>query len=172
MRFVPTFVYSMKEISNESSVLVGKRHSAVSLILIVQIVFTIGLIAVGWFYTASSDHAISEQSLATLRIGVIFLAITSFVLRRMLFRWDRLKNTAILKGIPGLLSSLTSNAIILGAMAQTIAIIGFLIAALGGVKTELFTFGAVALILFLVNFPRRGIWLKIVGNLEKSLEDF
>ncbi len=85
----------------------------------------------------------------------------------MLVRWDKLKNVTLLKGIPGLLSSLQTNAILLGTMAEIIAIIGFLIAALGGIKTDMLTFGAVALILFLINFPRKSIWEKIVANLEK-----
>jgi hypothetical protein len=157
----------MKEISQENSVLLEKKYKATAIILLAQIIFTIGLIIVGWFYAANVENSISEQSLTSFRIGVIFIAVMTLVLRRMLVRWDKLKNTALLKGIPGILSSLQINAIILGTMAEIIAIIGFLIATLGGIKTDMLTFGAVALILFLINFPRKGIWEKIVANLEK-----
>lgn len=157
----------MDEISKENLSALNKKYKATSTILLAQIVFTIVLIIIGWFYAANVENAISEQSLMSLRVGVIFIAIMTFVLRRMLVRWDSLKNVALLKGIPGLLSKLQTNAIILGMMAEIIAIIGFLIATLGGIKTDMLTFGAVALILFLINFPRKSIWEKIVANLEK-----
>jgi hypothetical protein len=157
----------MSEISNENLNLLGKKYKAASMILIAQVIFSIALIATGWFVSANVENSISDESLMSLRIAVIFIAITTFVLRRMLFRWDRLKNVAILKGISGLLGSLQANAIILGTLAEIIAIIGFLIAALGGVRTEMFTFGAVSLILFLINFPRKNIWEKIVANLQE-----
>lgn len=157
----------MNEISAENRSALEKKYKTTSLIFIVQIVFTIVLIVVGWFYAANVENSISEESLTSLRVGVIFIAIITFVIRRMLVRWDRLKTIALLKGIPGLLNSLQTNAIILSGMAEIIAIVGFLIATLGGIKTDMLTFGAVALILFLINFPRRGIWEKIVANLEK-----
>lgn len=157
----------MNEISAENLSALEKKYKTTSLIFIVQIVFTIVLAVVGWFYAANVENSISEESLTSLRVGVIFIAIITFVIKRMLVRWDRLKTIALLKGIPGLLNSLQTNAIILGVMAEIIAIVGFLIATLGGIKTDMLTFGAVALILFLINFPRKGIWEKVVANLEK-----
>ena len=157
----------MSEISTENLSALDKKYKATKIIFLAQIVFTIVLVIVGWFYAANVENAISEESLMSLRVGVIFIAITTFVLRRMLTRWDRLKTIALLKGIPGLLNSLQTNAVIMAAMAEMIAIIGFLIATLGGVKTDVLTFGAVSLILFLINFPRRAVWEKIVANLEK-----
>lgn len=157
----------MNEISAENLAALEKKYKTTSFIFIAQIAFTIILVIVGWFYAANVENSITEESLTSLRVGVIFIAITTFVIKRVLVRWDRLKTIALLKGIPGLLNSLQTNAIILGVMAEIIAIIGFLIAALGGIKTDMLTFGAVALILFLINFPRKGIWEKIVANLEK-----
>lgn len=157
----------MSEISIANSAILARKYKSASIILATQILFSLGLIAAGWFVSANVENSISEQSLMSLRIGVIFIAITTFALRRMLFRWDRFKNIAILKGVTGVLNSLLANAIILGTLAEIIAVIGFLIAVLGGIKTEMFTFGAVALVLFLINFPRKGIWEKIVSNLEK-----
>lgn len=157
----------MSGISAENLSLLEKKYKTTTVILFAQIIFTIVLIIAGWFYAANVENAISDEALMNFRIGVIFIAITTFVLRRMLTRWDRLKTVALLKGIPGLLSSLQTNAIILGTFAEIIAIIGFLIAALGGVKTDMLTFGAVALIIFFINFPRKNIWEKIVANLEK-----
>jgi Flp pilus assembly protein TadB len=106
------------------------------------------------------------RSLMTLWIAVVFIAVGTFVLRRMLNQWERLKNIKLSKGISGLLTTLQTNAIVLGAVAETIAVIGFLIAVLGGIKSDMFRAGAVALIVFLINFPRKSVWKKIVANLE------
>ncbi|MCW5958736.1 MAG: hypothetical protein KIS76_01165 [Pyrinomonadaceae bacterium] len=156
----------MTGISPENLKILSEKYRVTAIIFYVQIGFTIALIAAGWLISANKDYAISDESMMSLRVGVIFIAITSFVLRRMLLRWDRLKTAAILRGIRGVTTMLQGNAVILGAMAEIIAIIGFLIAVLGGVKTEMFTFGAVALVLFLINFPRRSVWEKIVVNLQ------
>lgn len=101
-----------------------------------------------------------------LWIGALFIAMGTFVLRRTLYRWDRLKDIAILKGITGVLDSLKINSIILGAMAELIAVIGFVISFLGGNPYEMLRAGAIALVVFLINFPRKSVWQKIAANLE------
>ena len=115
----------------------------------------------------STENAITQQSLTALWIAILFIALATFVVRRMLFRWERLKDIYLLKGMSGLLSALQTNALILGAMAEVIAIMGFLIAALGGVKWDMFRAGVVALVVFLINFPRRSVWEKVAGSMEK-----
>lgn len=147
--------------------MLSRQYKTAAAVYLGQVGIALGLVAFGWFYPVYMDNSIPESSLTSLRIGVILIAVATVGLRRMLVRWDRLRSIALLEGIPGLLSSLRSNAIILGAMAEIIAVIGFLIAALGGIRTDILTFGAVALLLFLINFPRRSIWRKIVANLEK-----
>lgn len=166
MNYIPARFFFMSEISIENLKALDAKYKSASIILIVQIVFSIALIVCGWFLSENVDNSISEQSLMSLRIGVVFIAVLTFILRRILVRWDRLNVVVILKGVPGLLNTLFMNTIILGTMAEVVAIIGFLIAVLGGVKTEMFTFGAVALVLFLINFPRKNIWKTIVSKLE------
>ena len=157
----------MDEISAENLAELEKRYRMTAIIVFAQITTAIILIIFGWFYAAGSENAVSSGSLMTLWIAVIFIAVGTFVLRRMLNRWQRLKNIALSKGFSGLLAALQTNAIILGALAEVIAIIGFLIATLGGVKFDMFRAGAIALIVFLINFPRQSVWKKIAANLEK-----
>ncbi len=157
----------MSEISKENLSALNKKIKATSTIFSALIFLIVALVIIGWFYPANVENAISEDSLMSLRVGVIFIAIMTFILRRMLTRWDRLKNIALLKGIPGLLNSLQINAIIIGAMAILIVIIGLLIAILGGIRTDVISFGVVALLIILINFPRKIVWEKIVANLEK-----
>lgn len=157
----------MNEISAETQAQLQKRYRTAASIVLVQIVFSLVLIPVAWFLAINTENAITGQSLTALWVAVLFIAIATFVLRRMLFRWDRLRDIYLLKGMSGLLGSLQTNAVILGSMAEIIAIFGFLIAALGGVKFDMLRAGVVALVVFLINFPRRSVWEKVAGNLEK-----
>jgi hypothetical protein len=88
-------------------------------------------------------------------------------LRRTFFRWDRFKDITVLKGVSGLLKTLQTQAIILGALAMMPAIVGSVITGLTGEKFEVIRAGIVSLIVFLINFPRKPVWEKIVVGMEK-----
>lgn len=154
-------------ISEENRKELNNRYRTTALIVGIQIFSTILLIIIAWFLAARTDNSITPEATSALWITVLFIAIGTFVLRRFLFSWERLRSTVLLKGILRLISTLQINTIILCAFAEIIAIIGFLVAALSGNKFEMFRAGAVALIVFLMNFPRKTIWEKIVANLEK-----
>ena len=121
-----------------------------------------------WFVAQTSDNSITNQSLTTLWVAVLFIAVGAFVIRRLIFSWERLKNTALLKGVKGLIQTLQINSIILGVIAEIVAIMGFLIATLSGNKWEMFRAGAISLVVFMANFPRKSVWEKIVANLENN----
>lgn len=157
----------MQEISADNRTELEKRYKTAAFVVIAQILTALLLTAAAFFIAQTFDNAITSDSLSALWITVLFIAVGAFLLRRFLFNWERLKNTAIIKGIPGALQTLQINSILLGSLAEIIAIIGFLAATLGGNKWDMFRAAAVALIVFLANFPRRSNWEKIVANLEK-----
>lgn len=158
----------MTELQPDIRTQVQKRYRTTVYVVLAQIAFSLLLIPVGWFLAANVDNAVNQKSVTTLWVVILFVALATFVLRRVLFRWERLKDIAVLKGTGGLLASLQINAIILGTMAQIVAILGFLIAALGGIKFDMFRAAVVALVVFLINFPRKAIWEKIAANLENA----
>ena len=160
----------MNGISAETRAELEKRYKIAAIVVAAQIATTIILIVVGWFYAGNSENIVASNSLMTLWAAILFIAVGTFVLRRMLNSWDRLKNTALLKGISGVPAVLQINAIILGSMAEMISVIGFLIAVLNGVKTDMIRAGIVALIVFLIIFPRKSVWEKITANLERLQE--
>jgi len=157
----------MSEISAENRTELEKRYRTAAFVVIAQILTTLVLIVVAFFVAQTSENSATSQSIFALWIIVLFIAVGAFVLRRILFNWERLKNTALIKGFPGLLQTLQTNSILLGSLAEIIAIIGFLVATLGGNKWDMFRVGTIALIVFLANFPRKSNWEKIVANLEK-----
>ena len=157
----------MAEISAENRTELEKRYRTAAFVVIAQILTTLGLIVVAFFVAQTSESSATSQSILALWIIVLFIAVGAFVLRRILFSWERLKNTALVKGVPGLLQTLQTNSILLSSLGEIIAIIGFLVATLGGNKWDMFRVGTIALIVFLANFPRKSNWKKIVANLEK-----
>lgn len=157
----------MDEISPENLAQVESRYRATVMIVAGQIVFTLALTALTWLLAPKAESSISQQTVTTLWVAIIFLAVGAFVMRRMFFRWDRLKDITVLKGISGLLRTLQINAVILAAFATLSAIIGFVIALLTGEMFEMLRAVIVALIVFYINFPRKAVWEKIVAGMEK-----
>lgn len=100
-------------------------------------------------------------------VTIILLVVASFVLRRVLFSWERFKKSARQER---LLIALQNSTVFLGLIGVIIAIIGFLVATLSGNKFEMLRVGAVALVVFLFNYPRKPIWQKIVAYLEKGVK--
>lgn len=154
----------MDEITSEN--LLDKSYNTTATIYFAQIFSSIALIFAAFFY-ADGKSADDSNSLMPLWVAIVFIAIAAFVLRRVLTAWDKLKNAKLLRGFSGVFSTLRTNSIILGALAEAIAVAGFAVAALGGNKFDALRAGAVALVVFLINFPRKSVWRKIAASLEK-----
>lgn len=157
----------MKEISTENLSQLDNRYRTTAIIYFTQIFSTVILIIAGLFVTDGSENKSGSSSLTTLWVAVIFIAIGAFVLRRALFKWDRLKNAKLLRGVSGVYKTLQTNSVILGALAEIISVIGFVIAASSGEKADLLRAGLVSLIVFLISFPRKSVWRKIASSLEE-----
>lgn len=157
----------MEDISPENLVHLDRRYRTTATIIVAQIVFTIIMAIAVWLFALKTEDTISQQTLTTLWVAIIFLALGAFVLRRTFFRWDKLKDITLLKGVPGLLKTLQMNAIILSVFATLLAIVGCVITFLTGETFEMLRAGIVALIVFLINFPRKSVWEKIVAGMEK-----
>lgn len=157
----------MEKISAENSAELEKHYRKTVFIVIGQIFTTVIFIIAAWL--AASDRAAppSAESFLALWMVVLFLAAGTFVLRRILFGWERLKNITLLKGFSGLIKTLQINAIILNAAAEAVVVLGFLISIFSGNGFDAIRAGLVALVIFLLNFPRRSVWEKIVLHLEK-----
>jgi hypothetical protein len=157
----------MEEILAENLTLLEKRYRTTAIIYMAQFFFAISLIVVSRFITSDPENFISQSTSRILWIVVIFVTIAIFVLRRKLFRWERLRDVKLLKGISGVFNTLQINSIVLGILAGTIAVIGFIITMLGGGSGDMLRAGFVSLIIFLLNLPRQSVWRKIAANLEK-----
>ncbi len=145
----------------------GKRYQTTSLIVVGQIVVTLILIAISWLIAPRIDLDITQQTTDALWIFIILAAVGLFLLRRILFNWVKLRNINLTKGVKGLIATLQTYTILLGTLTVVIAIVGFLISVMTGNKFEMFRAGAIALVVFLVIFPRKKVWETIVFGLNK-----
>jgi hypothetical protein len=160
----------MQNSSEQTADELGKRYQTTSLIVVGQIAATLVLIGIAWLIAPRIDLAITQQTTTALWVLIIFAAIGVFLLRRILFNWKRLGNINAAKGVKGLISTLQTHTILLGTLTVVIAIIGFLISVMTGDKFEMFRAGAIALIVFIMIFPRKKIWETIVSGLNKEVK--
>jgi hypothetical protein len=159
--------FKIEGISPENSVALNNRYRTTAIIVSSQIAFTVILTVVVWLLAPPAVNSLSQQTLNTLWAAVIFLAVGAFVMRRVFFRWARLKDITLLNGVAGLLGTLQMNAIILALFATLLPIVGAVITILSGSPFEIIRAEIVALIVFLINFPRKAVWAKIVSAMEK-----
>jgi hypothetical protein len=155
----------MEEISAENLNLLKKRYKTTLFIVLAQILSAFIFLIAAWFVTR--NRFASGDSFLTLWLVILFLSAATFVLRRQLFSWERLKNSALLKGVSGLIGVLQINTIVLNLFADIVVVIGFIIAFLNGNFVDMLRACGIALIIFALNFPRLSLWQKIVANLEK-----
>lgn len=157
----------MTEFSAENKTELEKRYRITAFLVSAQIAALFILTATA-FLTIKPEIAprISENTRMTLWVAALFIALGTFVMRRLFYRWDRLRYITLLKGIKGLLKTLSINSIFLAAMAEFVAIIGFVIAFLTSEPFEMLRSAIIALVVFLINFPRRKVWEKITENLQ------
>jgi hypothetical protein len=157
----------MSEIKGENLTELERRYRTTVLIVLAQIFAVLFLVLASWRFVSKIETNLSERDFTTLWAAVLFIAVGSFIMRRMFFSWERLKNIAILKGVSGLLGTLQRNSIILGVFAVLVGGFGFLISMLSGNSSDMLRAGVIALVVFLINFPRKKVWRTIVANLEK-----
>src|SRR5688572_8426737 len=112
----------MEEISAENRTELEKRYRTAAFVIIAQILAALLLTVAAFFIAQTFDNSITSESLSALWITVLFIAVGTFILRRFLFNWERLKNTAVIKGIPGVLQALQTNSILIGSVTEIIAI--------------------------------------------------
>jgi hypothetical protein len=146
---------------------VGTKYKTTAIIVFSQIAFSLVLTGAAIFVVRGrTETNVDTSSLTAMWVLIIFIAAGALVVRRVFYSWDRLKNIKLLRGSDGLLQTLQSNAILLGAISEFIAILGFIIAMMSGAVFDVVRAELVALITFLINFPRKSVWNRIAASLS------
>ena len=143
-----------------------KRYQTAAFLVFGLMISALILFGLVWLIPVRPENSLDPQTRMTLWVSALFLALGTFILRRMLYRWERLKDISLLKGIPGVLKTLQITAVLLAVMAFFVTVIGFVITFLNGDKFEMIRALIISLVVFIINFPRRAVWKKIAANLE------
>lgn len=144
----------------------GKRYQTAAFLVFGLMISALILFGLVWLIPVRPENSLDPQTRMTLWVSALFLALGTFILRRMLYRWERLKDISVLKGIPGVLKTLQITAVLLAVMAFFVTVIGFVITFLNGDNFEMIRALIISLVVFIINFPRRAVWKKIAANLE------
>ena len=148
---------------------VGRKYGTTAIVFLSQIVFSIVLTVVAAVMVRGRSETDSANANVTaIWVLIIFIAVGALLARRFFYSWERLKNTKLLRGQDGLLQTLQTNAILLGTISEFVAILGFVITIMSGSAYDMIRAEAVALITFLINFPRKSVWSRIVESLRNT----
>lgn len=148
---------------------VGRKYGTTAIVFLSQIVFSIVLTVVAAVVVRGrAETETANANVTAIWVLIIFIAVGALLARRFFFSWERLKNTKLLRGQDGLLQTLQMNAILLGAISEFVAILGFVITIMSGSAYDMIRAEAVALITFLINFPRKSVWSRIVESLRNT----
>jgi len=145
---------------------VGRKYGTTAIVFLSQIVFSLVLTVVAAVVIRGAAETEVNANVTAMWVLIIFIAVGALLARRFFYSWERLKNTKLLRGQDGLLQALQINAIMLGAISELVAILGFVITVMSGSVFDMIRAEAVALITFLINFPRKSVWNRIVESLR------
>lgn len=148
----------MNQLSEQKQIELDSRFNRTMLVYWSQVAVTVVLTVVAWF-AAGQAAADAPQTLPTvLWIVLLVIAIGAFLMRRVMFNGQVLRDTATLKGASGIIKNLQFKTILFAALGETIAVIGFVISLLTGDKYDMLRAAGVALIVFFISFPRKKGW--------------
>ncbi len=159
----------MNQASEAIEAELAKRYKLTMWTVLIQIVLAILLVFGAWFLSQITDNAITSQTTTGLWALFILITLIILVLRHFLFSWKYIKECNSQKGTKSVIEMLQTNTVLLGSLVEIIVIIGFIIATLNGDKIQMFRAGAIALVLFLVIYPRKQVWEKIIQTLDKNV---
>ena len=156
----------MAEDAAETERQLSRIYKQTVVIVSAEIVSVVILLAVSFLAPARFGAAAKFDSTA-LMVLIIFIAASSFVVRRLFNRWERYKTAVLLGGSPKLIRTLRNNAVVFAGFALLIGLTGFIASFFGGNILDMLRAVGVAIIVFAINFPRRAVWERIVWSLHE-----
>ena len=138
----------------------------ISAMILVAAILIVSLIKPDFFSgTASPDPTLA----IALRISIAMFAIGIIVFRRVRLQPARLRDIHGISGMTGLFGSLKATTVILAALCEAIAIMGFGLAYYAGDLLSVRFACALALaLLAFYAYPRRQVWQRIVGYVQQT----
>ncbi len=147
--------------SFEGDEILNQAYRMTATIVFVQIFSVFLLVMLVWGIPLE-EQQVTNTVLNILWASVLMVAVAVVFLRRFFFSERRLLEKAKDGGAQAVIRALKSNTILLAALAELVGILGFLIAILSSDKMNVLRATAVSLLLFLITFPRKSRWQRII----------
>ncbi|MCS6816916.1 MAG: hypothetical protein N0A16_03195 [Blastocatellia bacterium] len=132
-----------------------------------------GLVAFLVSYLFSQTMGVSIASAAEHRAlrqalyGAAFvMSIGVIVLRRWLFGIGRVGRVAQRHGIVGVIEHLLKSTIILGAISESVVLVGFVLSMLTRVFEDMWRLGGIGMVLLLYTYPWRSMWARAIERAQ------
>lgn len=148
----------MNQLSEQKQIELDSRYNRTMIVFFAQVATTVFLTAIAWFVAGQTDAAAPQTLPNVLWIVLLVIAIGAFLLRRVMFNPQVLRDTATIKGATGVIKNLQFKTILIAALGETVALIGFVISLMTGDKYDMLRAAAIALIVFFISFPRKKGW--------------
>ncbi|MDQ4123058.1 MAG: hypothetical protein M3209_16605 [Acidobacteriota bacterium] len=148
----------MNQLSEQKQIELNSRYSRTMLVFWAQVATTVILTVIAWFIAGKTGSDAPRTLPNVLWIVLLVIAIGAFLLRRVMFNPEVLRDTGALKGTSGVLKNLQFKTILISALGETVAVIGFVISLMTGDKYDMLRAAAIALIIFFISFPRKKGW--------------
>ena len=144
---------------------VRAAHAKASRVVLAFAAFIVLCIAIGLFNIRNVSAGDVPYS---FYVGAIFLALGSIAYRRAQMRRLRLEAVAALRGVDGLINHFFQVTLVSAALAELIGILAVVMSLVGGEQSDVIRLGAVALVVELFTYPRRGAWRQAVAYFAAS----
>lgn len=135
-------------------------------LIIVAIAFSIALyVVVGYALIGDSIRDGASITLRNQMYAVaLFLALGAIVLRRLQLGPTRLEAVAAARGPEGVARHILNWTIICSAIGEVIGVVGLILTVIMGDSDHVLRLGAVALLVVLINYPRRNAWQRTITH--------
>jgi hypothetical protein len=144
----------------------ARRHRTATRVVAGFLILDIALLAIAFFAVdrifRPGDQGRDAGIIMGLWIAVLVFGLGAFVIRRTKLSAMRLKDTAAVKGMSGLLKTLQDTTIQIGCIGGAIALMGFVITILTGDWTNMLRAGGVSAIVLIYCLPFRSAWERVV----------
>jgi hypothetical protein len=152
---------SQNRLATQKATLAAYRAATM---IVAALAFSIGLyLAVGFLLTSGRSAGADIDSLRKIIYpAAVLLAVGSIVIRRALLGWPRLEKIGSERGSAAVARHLLNVSLISAALGEMTAVLGLILAIVGGQLIDFLRLGGVGLVVVILNYPRRRAWERTI----------
>jgi hypothetical protein len=134
--------------------------------IVAALAFSIGIyFAIGLLLTGQRPGDVDADSLRKIVYPVaVVLAAASILLRRFLLGWPRIEALGASHGSAGVARHLLNATLVSAALGELVAVLGLVMAILGGDFMDMVRLGGIGLVLIVFSYPRKRAWNRTIDH--------